>query len=561
MDDIAARLREKAKADRVKLVSGAVGMAALILGLEFFVIDTMENKMAAIAVLSILIAGLFALAVFFVLRLITKMERDSFDEGMHLVMESVPMVCALIDEDNKHVYCNDLAPALYGFTDRQSYYKNFFSTMPAHQPDDSRSAEKMAAHIQAAHEKGRESFQWLFQTNNGEPLPAEVALVRVEFQGRPHVIEFAQDMREMHEIRKKEQAFKERQQAILDSTPLLCILYDENSKVLEVNKEAELLFGISDRRIFIENFKDFLPEYQPDGSQSFQKSVDTIRQALKEGECRYEWMYQLKDGTPIPTEEFFHRISVDGKDYVIAYSRDLRDYYREREKDRILQESIQAMSEQLNGHVTEQAAAVTESSAAIEQMIANIRSVTSTLQKNTRNVKELQEASAVGHSGLSGVVSDIKEITFQSESLLEINSVMQNIASQTNLLSMNAAIEAAHAGESGRGFAVVANEIRKLAESSAAQSKTISTVLKNIKASIDTITKSTEAVLRKFDAIDEGVNIVADQENNILNAMEEQGQGSRQILQAVGQLNELTQKVKEEARLMVEGSGKALTGQ
>jgi len=560
MDDIAARLREKAKGDRVKLILGAVGMTALILFSEFLIIGRMENKAAAIAILALIIIALFAFAVFFILRLITKMEKDSFDEGMHLIMESVPMVSALIDDEHKLVYCNDLAPTLYGFTDRQEYYRSFFSNIPEFQPDGSRSAEDVERHIKAAFEKGRERFQWMYQTLKGEPIPADVTLVRVDFQGRPHLMEFTQDMREIHKIRKKEQALKERQQAILDSAPLLCILYDEDSTVLEVNKEAEDLFGISSKQIFIDNFKDFLPKYQPDGSDSFQKSLDTIRQALKEGECRYEWMYQLRDGTPIPTEEIFHRIRVEGKDYIIAYSRDMREYYREREKDRRLQEGIQVMTEQLNGHVTEQAAAVTESSAAIEQMIANIRSVTSTLQRNTRNVEELQEASEVGHSGLSGVVADIRGITAESESLLEINSVMQNIASQTNLLSMNAAIEAAHAGEAGRGFAVVAAEIRKLAESSAVQSKTISTVLKKIKSSIDTITKSTEGVLRKFDAIDEGVKIVAGQENNILNAMEEQGQGSRQILQAMGQLKDITQKVKEEACQMVESSKKALSG-
>jgi methyl-accepting chemotaxis protein len=110
---------------------------------------------------------------------------------------------------------------------------------------------------------------------------------------------------------------------------------------------------------------------------------------------------------------------------------------------------------------------------------------------------------------------------------------MENIASQTNLLSMNAAIEAAHAGETGKGFAVVAGEIRKLAESSRLQSKTIGDVLKKIKASIDKITKSTENVLTKFEAMDSGVKTVVNQEENIRNAMEEQGQGSRQVLNSV----------------------------
>jgi len=558
MDDIAARLREKARVDRIKMVSGAVGMKVVILLLAFFIMDAQKNTMMAMGILTPVIIGLFACAVFLILRLITKMEKDSFDEGMHLVMESVPMVSALFDTDNNIVYCNDLAPKLYEFPDRQEYYKKFFTSMPEFQPDGSPSAEKAGEHIKTAIAKGMNRFEWVYLSYKGKPTPVDVTLVRVEFQGKPHVIEFTKDMREVHKIRKKEKALKERQQAILDSSPLLCVLYDENSKVLEVNKEAEKVFKIRDKQIFIDNFKDFLPAYQPDGSDSFQKRLDTIKQALRDGECRYEWMYQLKDGTQIPTEEIFHRITVEGKDYVIAYSRDLRGYHKEREKDRIIQERIQNMTEQLNGHVTDQAAAVTESSAAITEMIANIQSVTSTLQKNTDNVKELQEAAGVGHTGLSRVVADIKEITSESESLLEINAVMQNIASQTNLLSMNAAIEAAHAGESGRGFAVVANEIRKLAESSAMQSKTISTVLKKIKGSIDTITKSTEEVLKKFDAIDAGVRTVAEQEGSILNAMEEQGHGSQQILQAMGQLNDLTQGVKREAREMVESSRLAM---
>jgi methyl-accepting chemotaxis protein len=131
---------------------------------------------------------------------------------------------------------------------------------------------------------------------------------------------------------------------------------------------------------------------------------------------------------------------------------------------------------------------------------------------------------------------------------------MQNIASQTNLLSMNAAIEAAHAGDAGRGFAVVADEIRKLAENSSKQSKIISSVLKKIKDSIDGITKSTNIVLDKFKAIDDRVRVVSDQESNIRNAMEEQGTGSQQILEAVSSLNELTRKVKQGSVEMLEGS-------
>jgi methyl-accepting chemotaxis protein len=222
-------------------------------------------------------------------------------------------------------------------------------------------------------------------------------------------------------------------------------------------------------------------------------------------------------------------------------------------------EQITVNIDKLNGNVETMTGSVAKSSSAIEEMIANIQSVTNTLGKNAASVNELIESADVGRSGLQGVATDIQEIAKESEGLLEINAVMQNIASQTNLLSMNAAIEAAHAGEAGKGFAVVADEIRKLAENSGTQSKTISTVLKKIKESIDKITKSTDNVLSQFEAIDGGVKTVSEQTENIRNAMEEQSVGSRQILEVMGQLNGITRQVKDGSVEMLEGSKEIMT--
>ncbi|MDR2484032.1 MAG: methyl-accepting chemotaxis protein [Treponema sp.] len=215
---------------------------------------------------------------------------------------------------------------------------------------------------------------------------------------------------------------------------------------------------------------------------------------------------------------------------------------------------ITANIEKLNAGVEKQSSGVVRASAAIEQMLASICSVTDTLVQNAANVKTLMEASDVGRAGLREVAEEIQEISRDSEGLLEINQVMQNISSQTNLLSMNAAIEAAHAGEAGKGFAVVADEIRKLAESAGEQSETISAVLKKIHDSIGKISRSTNNVLTKFEAIDAGVKTVSDQEERIRNAMEEQGNGSRRILETIGELNKVSQEVRSGADEMREGS-------
>jgi methyl-accepting chemotaxis protein len=210
--------------------------------------------------------------------------------------------------------------------------------------------------------------------------------------------------------------------------------------------------------------------------------------------------------------------------------------------------------DKLHEYVDGQSASVAQSSSAIEQMLANISSVTKTLEKNDENVHQLSSASDMGRTSLQNVVSDIQEISRESEDLMQINSVMDNIASQTNLLSMNAAIEAAHAGAAGKGFAVVADEIRKLAESSSEQSKIIGNVLKKIKGSIDKITDSTAQVLTEFDAINSSVKTVTDQEESILHAMAEQNEGGKQILESVSELNRITRQVKEGSTEMHDGS-------
>ena len=217
-------------------------------------------------------------------------------------------------------------------------------------------------------------------------------------------------------------------------------------------------------------------------------------------------------------------------------------------------EQLVANINKLNNQIENQGENISVASSAIEQMVANIQSVNVTLGKNADNVKTLGEASEVGRCGLSEVASDIKEIARESEGLLEINTVIKNISSQTNLLSMNAAIEAAHAGEVGKGFAVVADEIRKLAENSSEQSKTIGTVLKRIKNSMDKITQSTDNVLRRFEAIDTNIKVVAEQEETIRHAMEEQGTGSKQILDGVSNVNQITRQVKDGSNEMLLGA-------
>lgn len=210
--------------------------------------------------------------------------------------------------------------------------------------------------------------------------------------------------------------------------------------------------------------------------------------------------------------------------------------------------------EKLDAHIDMQASSVTQSSSAVEQMLANVTSVTEALSRNAQSLNELIAASEKGREDLGNVSASIQEVAKESEGLLEVSGVIQSIASQTNLLAMNAAIEAAHAGDAGRGFAVVADEIRKLAESSGEQAKTVSSVLNKIKDSVSQITESSDMVQRQFDDIYGKIQTVSERDQTIKAAMDEQSSGSNEILQAIGQLNTITSQVKTGSVEMLAGS-------
>lgn len=216
-------------------------------------------------------------------------------------------------------------------------------------------------------------------------------------------------------------------------------------------------------------------------------------------------------------------------------------------------------TEQLNRNIQSQSAAVNQSSAAVEEMVANIRSVTQVLEHNADAVKELGTASDEGRRSVEIAVNTSQDILKKSESVLEASAIIQSIASQTNLLAMNAAIESAHAGEAGRGFAVVADEIRKLAEQSSTQGKNISENLKGLSGSIQLVANNTREVQQKFEKIYDLTKMVSDQEAVVMNSMEEQVQGNQQVLDAMHNINDITVSVADGSVEMLTGGKQIVT--
>ena len=197
--------------------------------------------------------------------------------------------------------------------------------------------------------------------------------------------------------------------------------------------------------------------------------------------------------------------------------------------------------------VSSQVAGITQASAAIEEMIGNISAVSNSVKMMSESFKLLDSNVGDGNQKLENVGNRVNQMAEQSKMLLQANNMIAQVASQTNLLAMNAAIEAAHAGEAGKGFSVVADEIRKLAETSAMQSRNINTELKGIGISISDVVALSNDARNAFDSIVNQLNTTDQIMSQIDNAMSEQSAASTQILQALADMKGQTASVNEKS--------------
>ena len=212
----------------------------------------------------------------------------------------------------------------------------------------------------------------------------------------------------------------------------------------------------------------------------------------------------------------------------------------------------------LYAKIREQSAQIIGASSAIEEMVAHLHSIENSTSLVNDRILELVQSSQEEKKRLSETTGVSKLIEKESQALAIMNKVISDVATQTNLLSMNAAIEAAHAGEAGRGFAVVAQEIRKLAETTAQQSKSSEDAIVSLQKRINEIAESSNHAEESFgnmlDMIHQVESITAD----LKNATEEQGKGSNQLLSSISVINTITHDVETGAQAMNTSASEAV---
>ena len=219
-----------------------------------------------------------------------------------------------------------------------------------------------------------------------------------------------------------------------------------------------------------------------------------------------------------------------------------------------------ATVEQINGKLNRlvqgietQTENISESTAVITHMAENTVRISKTLEESNALIKMVYGQTKLGKDGARTANEVVTQIAERSEALLEASQVIQNIASQTNLLAMNAAIEAAHAGEAGKGFAVVADEIRKLAEESNTQGKQIGVVIKESTEIIGRLTEAGAQAEKTFIDVYESVSKISEKEDLIVQVMYEQETNGKQVLEAIKKINDVTAEVSSGSAEMLEG--------
>ena len=293
-----------------------------------------------------------------------------------LVLDSCPLAIMVFDYRNVCIDCNEAALKLFEVTDKNEFLENHFLYSAPIQPNGMFAGDYGRVLAQTAMVAGENKAQWVYRNKSGEMIQSEITLKRIELDGTRIIIIYVRDMRAEIDAQAEVTEITERNEIMIDVTPICFVFFDDNFNVVDCNSAALTLFGVPTAKVFAEKFFTLSPERQSSGDPSYESYIAKMQKAFNEGRLVFEWDHLTATGESLPVEVVFVRVEYRRSYRIAGYFRDLRE-------QRLMHHEIQKLRAPMNG-ITE-----ATDNAIKEEMSDTLRTYLEKIDQNANSLKEI----------------------------------------------------------------------------------------------------------------------------------------------------------------------------